>query len=63
MVLEDVTEFDWSGTATATKKLPKILLNGNNVCMVCVAWVGRSVYEYLVLTSSAAHTRGRGAAG
>jgi len=31
MVLEDVTEFDYSGTHT---KLPKILLNGNNVCMV-----------------------------
>ncbi|KAK5109737.1 RNA-binding protein lsm5 [Meristemomyces frigidus] len=30
MVLEDVTEFDSSGAGT---KLPKILLNGNNVCM------------------------------
>ncbi|KAM0225111.1 hypothetical protein ACHAQD_001911 [Fusarium lateritium] len=31
MVLEDVTEFDYSGNHT---KLPKILLNGNNICMV-----------------------------
>jgi len=31
MVLEDVTEFDYTGAQT---KLPKILLNGNNVCML-----------------------------
>jgi len=31
MVLEDVTEFDYTGAQT---KLPKILLNGNNICMV-----------------------------
>ncbi|KAL8914200.1 MAG: hypothetical protein Q9172_007136 [Xanthocarpia lactea] len=31
MVLEDVTEFDYSGSHT---KLPKILLNGNNICML-----------------------------
>ncbi|KMU80683.1 hypothetical protein CISG_08747 [Coccidioides immitis RMSCC 3703] len=31
MVLEDVTEFDYTGAQT---KLPKILLNGNNVCMI-----------------------------
>jgi hypothetical protein len=31
MVLEDVTEFDYSGNHT---KLSKILLNGNNICMV-----------------------------
>ena len=31
MVLEDVTEFDYTGTQI---KLPKILLNGNNICMV-----------------------------
>ncbi|KAF4994759.1 hypothetical protein FGRMN_5573 [Fusarium graminum] len=31
MVLEDVTEFDYSGNHT---KLPKILLNGNNICML-----------------------------
>lgn len=31
MVLEDVTEFDFTGGQT---KLPKILLNGNNICMV-----------------------------
>ncbi|EXJ64898.1 hypothetical protein A1O7_01237 [Cladophialophora yegresii CBS 114405] len=31
MVLEDVIEFDYTGAQT---KLPKILLNGNNICMV-----------------------------
>jgi U6 snRNA-associated Sm-like protein LSm5 len=31
MVLEDVIEFDYDGGQT---KLPKILLNGNNICMV-----------------------------
>ncbi|MCJ1322851.1 RNA-binding protein lsm5 [Xylographa vitiligo] len=31
MVLEDVTEFDYSGTQI---KLSKILLNGNNICML-----------------------------
>ncbi|KAG6160298.1 RNA-binding protein lsm5 [Claviceps purpurea] len=31
MVLEDVTEFDYTGNHT---KLPKILLNGNNICML-----------------------------
>jgi len=31
MVLEDVTEFDYTGSQT---KLPKILLNGNNICML-----------------------------
>ncbi|KAF2499377.1 LSM-domain-containing protein [Lophium mytilinum] len=31
MVLEDVTEIDYDGAST---KLPKILLNGNNVCML-----------------------------
>jgi len=31
MVLEDVTEFDYSGQNT---KMSKILLNGNNVCTV-----------------------------
>jgi len=31
MVLEDVTEFDYSGEPTRMKK---ILLNGNNICMV-----------------------------
>ncbi|OAF59955.1 RNA-binding protein lsm5 [Pseudogymnoascus destructans] len=30
MVLEDVTEFDYTG---ATTKMEKILLNGNNICM------------------------------
>jgi hypothetical protein len=40
MVLEDVTEFDYSGTHT---KLPKILLNGNNVCMVSEAAIPTSI--------------------
>ncbi|KFY22959.1 hypothetical protein V493_06208 [Pseudogymnoascus sp. VKM F-4281 (FW-2241)] len=31
MVLEDVTEFDYTG---ATTKMEKILLNGNNICML-----------------------------
>ncbi|KAF2644295.1 LSM-domain-containing protein [Massarina eburnea CBS 473.64] len=31
MVLEDVTEIDLNSTRT---KLPKILLNGNNICMM-----------------------------
>ncbi|KAK4645924.1 RNA-binding protein lsm5 [Podospora bellae-mahoneyi] len=31
MVLEDVTEFDYSGNNT---QLKKILLNGNNICML-----------------------------
>ncbi|OMP84940.1 U6 snRNA-associated Sm-like protein LSm5, partial [Diplodia seriata] len=31
MVLEDVTEFDYQGNQA---KLSKILLNGNNICMV-----------------------------
>ncbi|CAG7970707.1 unnamed protein product [Penicillium salamii] len=30
MVMEDVTEFDYTG---AQIKLPKLLLNGNNICM------------------------------
>jgi len=34
MVLEDVTEFDYSGSPV---KLSKILLNGNNICMVLAA--------------------------
>ncbi|CAC9890512.1 unnamed protein product, partial [Aureobasidium pullulans] len=31
MVLEDVTEYDYTGTST---KMSKILLNGNNICML-----------------------------
>lgn len=34
MVLEDVTEFDYSSSPT---KLSKVLLNGNNICMVSAA--------------------------
>jgi U6 snRNA-associated Sm-like protein LSm5 len=40
MVLEDVIEFDYTGAQT---RLPKILLNGNNICMVssiCARGVG-----------------------
>jgi len=37
MVLEDVTEFDYSGSPV---KLSKILLNGNNICMVLAAHAG-----------------------
>ncbi|KAJ5902296.1 LSM domain-containing protein [Penicillium taxi] len=33
MVLTDVTEYDWSGEGTQIK-LDRILLNGNNVCML-----------------------------
>ncbi|TKA27757.1 U6 snRNA-associated Sm-like protein LSm5 [Salinomyces thailandicus] len=31
MVLEDATEHDYTGAQT---KLPKVLLNGNNICML-----------------------------
>ncbi|KAF1354880.1 LSM domain-containing protein [Delphinella strobiligena] len=31
MVLEDVTEYDYTGSAN---KMSKILLNGNNICIV-----------------------------
>jgi hypothetical protein len=34
MVLEDVTEYDYSGN---TNKMNKILLNGNNICMVRIS--------------------------
>jgi U6 snRNA-associated Sm-like protein LSm5 len=33
MVLEDVIEFDY-GTGVEKNRLAKILLNGNNICMV-----------------------------
>lgn len=33
MVLSDVTEYDYTGEPPT--KMKKILLNGNNVCMVC----------------------------
>jgi len=35
MVLEDVTEFDYSSSPT---KLSKVLLNGNNICMVSTGY-------------------------
>ncbi len=31
MVMEDVTEYDYTGN---TSKMDKILLNGNNICML-----------------------------
>jgi U6 snRNA-associated Sm-like protein LSm5 len=34
MVLEDVTEYEYDGTERREHKLDRILLNGNNVCMV-----------------------------
>ena len=36
MVLEDVTELDYTSAEEggSKKKLPKILLNGNNICML-----------------------------
>ncbi|EXF73676.1 hypothetical protein CFIO01_02446 [Colletotrichum fioriniae PJ7] len=50
MVLEDVTEFDYSGNHT---KLPKILLNGNNICMVRVShWAFLRGGERLMMSSS-----------
>ena len=34
MVLEDVTEYEFEGVERRQHKLDRILLNGNNVCMV-----------------------------
>ncbi|KAF3040852.1 RNA-binding protein lsm5 [Didymella keratinophila] len=42
MVLEDVTEID---PAEGNKKLPKILLNGNNICMMVPGGDGQTVLE------------------
>ncbi|KAF2733721.1 LSM-domain-containing protein [Polyplosphaeria fusca] len=42
MVLEDVTEIDPIG---GDKKLPKILLNGNNVCMMVPGGDGVSTFD------------------
>ncbi|EPS39378.1 hypothetical protein H072_6864 [Dactylellina haptotyla CBS 200.50] len=39
MVLEDVTEFDSSGEPV---KLKKILLNGNNICMLIPGGYGEA---------------------
>ncbi|EEH19626.1 U6 snRNA-associated Sm-like protein LSm5 [Paracoccidioides brasiliensis Pb03] len=47
MVLEDVTEFDYTGAQT---KLPKILLNGNNVCMLAYLIHGGKLSEYIAAT-------------
>ncbi|KAI7080678.1 hypothetical protein KC327_g9 [Hortaea werneckii] len=41
MVLEDVTEHDYAGAQT---KLPKILLNGNNVCMLIPGGMPEGAY-------------------
>lgn len=42
MVLEDVTEFDFTGSGT---KLDKILLNGNNICMLIPGGEGPSMSD------------------
>ncbi|OAL06760.1 LSM-domain-containing protein [Phaeosphaeriaceae sp. SRC1lsM3a] len=42
MVLEDVTEID---PAEGNVKLPKILLNGNNICMMVPGGDGQTVLE------------------
>ena len=42
MVLEDVIEFDYNGGQT---RLPKILLNGNNICMV--SWIFEFPFFFL----------------
>ncbi|KAF1929757.1 LSM-domain-containing protein [Didymella exigua CBS 183.55] len=42
MVLEDVTEID---PAEGNNKLPKILLNGNNICMMVPGGDGQTVLE------------------
>ncbi|CAA9962356.1 hypothetical protein PTNB73_03258 [Pyrenophora teres f. teres] len=42
MVLEDVTEID---PAEGNVKLPKILLNGNNICMMVPGGDGTTVLE------------------
>jgi U6 snRNA-associated Sm-like protein LSm5 len=42
MVLEDVTEID---AAEGNVKLPKILLNGNNICMMVPGGDGQTVLE------------------
>lgn len=39
MVLEDVIEFDYTGAQT---RLSKILLNGNNICMVSWSYLPSS---------------------
>ncbi|KAH9860540.1 RNA-binding protein lsm5 [Plenodomus biglobosus] len=42
MVLEDVTEID---VTEGNNKLPKILLNGNNICMMVPGGDGQTVLE------------------
>ncbi|EAT88882.2 U6 snRNA-associated Sm-like protein LSm5 [Parastagonospora nodorum] len=42
MVLEEVTEID---PAEGNVKLPKILLNGNNICMMVPGGDGQTVLE------------------
>ncbi|PXF49862.1 U6 snRNA-associated Sm-like protein LSm5 [Gracilariopsis chorda] len=34
MILEDVTEYEYSAEGTSKKQLEKILLNGSNVCLL-----------------------------
>jgi hypothetical protein len=48
MVLEDVTEFDYTG---AQIKLPKILLNGNNICMVSQILLTMTIYLMLLVNT------------
>ncbi|KAL3957610.1 hypothetical protein ACCO45_008188 [Purpureocillium lilacinum] len=53
MVLEDVTEFDYSGNHTS---LPKILLNGNNICMLIPGGEGlRRLRESGILRNGLRH--------
>lgn len=42
MVLEDVTEID---VTEGKNRLPKILLNGNNICMMVPGGDGQTVLE------------------
>lgn len=34
MIMEDVVEYEWSPTGRTEHKIDRILLNGNNVCMM-----------------------------
>lgn len=51
MVLEDVTEYETTAEGRRITKLDQILLNGNNITMVCVKYLmwfmsqAKSVWE------------------
>ena len=45
MVLEDVQEIDPGDPSVGKSKLPKILLNGNNICMMIPGGDGESAPE------------------